>query len=176
MEATKLDRNLIFFRFILHYILSDCIYHDFIQILFRKNQNKWTRTGLIPIRFLKFIYSELATKICEISTFKSKEEISNNFVAFSEYMSFNMYISDIYLIWLDFSLFFSRLSRNWLTSSTFSLVRTKAMRITNTCSAQCKWKKHIFLLKEYEQRTMRHKIFWEMLCNILGAIHKGPLL
>ena len=73
------------------------------------------------------------------------------------------YYLDIYIIWLDFSLFFSRLSRNWLTSSTFSLVRTKAMRITNTCSAQCKWKKHIFLSKECEQRTMRHKIFWAKL-------------
>ena len=45
---------------------------------------------------LKFIYSEKATKFCEISTFllfyvvpvKSKVEISQNFVAFSEYMNF----------------------------------------------------------------------------------------
>ena len=46
---------------------------------------------------LKFIYSERATKFCEISTLplsyvvpvKSKVEISQNFVAFSEYMNFN---------------------------------------------------------------------------------------
>ena len=45
---------------------------------------------------LKFIYSEKATKFCEISTLllsyvvpvKSKLEISQNFVAFSEYMNF----------------------------------------------------------------------------------------
>ena len=45
---------------------------------------------------LKFIYSEKATKFCEISTLlltavhtvKSKVEISQNFVAFSEYMNF----------------------------------------------------------------------------------------
>ena len=45
---------------------------------------------------LKFIYSEKATKFCEISTLllsyvvpvKSKQEISQNFVAFSEYMNF----------------------------------------------------------------------------------------
>ena len=45
---------------------------------------------------VKFIYSEKATKFCEISTshltavhtFKSKVEISQNFVAFSEYMNF----------------------------------------------------------------------------------------
>ena len=45
---------------------------------------------------LKFIYSETATKFCEISTFllsyvvpvKSKVEILKNFVAFSEYMNF----------------------------------------------------------------------------------------
>ena len=47
--------------------------------------------------FLKFIYSEKATKICEISTLllshvvsvKNKVEISQNIVAFSEYMNFN---------------------------------------------------------------------------------------
>ena len=45
---------------------------------------------------LKFIYSEKATKFCEISTLllsyvvpvKSKVEISQNFVAFSEYVNF----------------------------------------------------------------------------------------
>ena len=47
---------------------------------------------------VKFIYSEKATKFCEISTLllsyimpvKSKEEISQNFVAFSEYMNFTL--------------------------------------------------------------------------------------
>ena len=46
---------------------------------------------------LKFIYSEKATKFCEIflllltavHTVKSKGKISQNFVAFSEYMNFN---------------------------------------------------------------------------------------
>ena len=46
---------------------------------------------------LKFIYSEKATKFCKISTLlltgttqdKSKVEISQNFVAFSEYMNFS---------------------------------------------------------------------------------------
>ena len=49
-------------------------------------------------RTLKFIYSEKATKFCEISTLllsyvvpvKSKVEISQNFVAFSEYMNFKV--------------------------------------------------------------------------------------
>ena len=47
---------------------------------------------------LKFIYSEKATKFCEISTLlltgttqdKSKVDILQNFVAFSEYMNFNL--------------------------------------------------------------------------------------
>ena len=47
--------------------------------------------------FLKFIHSEKATKFCEIFTIllsyvvpvKSKMKISQNFVAFSEYMNFN---------------------------------------------------------------------------------------
>ena len=46
--------------------------------------------------FVKFKYFEKATKFCEISTFllsylvsvRSKVEISQNFVAFSEYMNF----------------------------------------------------------------------------------------
>ena len=42
---------------------------------------------------LKFIYSEKATKFCEIfplllHTVKSKGKISQNFEAFSEYMNF----------------------------------------------------------------------------------------
>ena len=46
---------------------------------------------------VKFIYSEAATKFCEIfhllltvcTVVKSKGKISQNFVAFSEYMNFN---------------------------------------------------------------------------------------
>ena len=53
----------------------------------------WNSLGSIHI---KFIYSEKATKFGEISTLllsyvvpvKSKVEISQNFVAFSEYMNF----------------------------------------------------------------------------------------
>ena len=49
------------------------------------------------VLLLKFIYSVKATKICEISTVdlsnvvtvKSTVEISQKFVAFSEYMNFN---------------------------------------------------------------------------------------
>ena len=46
------------------------------------------------IYFSKFIYSEKATKFCKISTLllsyvvKSNMEISQNFVAFLEYMNF----------------------------------------------------------------------------------------
>ena len=62
----------------------------------RKNQNK-----------LKFIYSEKATKFCEISTLllttvhtvKSKVEILQNFVAFSEYMNFNTFLAFVWYDW-----------------------------------------------------------------------------
>ena len=51
-----------------------------------------------PLSWLKFIYSEKATKFCKIFTVllsyvvpvKSKVKISQNFVAFSEYMNFNV--------------------------------------------------------------------------------------
>ena len=50
------------------------------------------------VLILKFIYSEKATKFCEIfpllltavHTVKSKGKISQNFVAFLEYMNFNL--------------------------------------------------------------------------------------
>ena len=61
--------------------------------------NHWTLLVFCPIlsEFLKFIYSEEATKFCEISTLllsyvvpvKSKVEISQNFVAITEYLNFN---------------------------------------------------------------------------------------
>ena len=59
----------------------------------QRNLKFWT---LLTSRVLKFIYSEKATMFCEISTVdlsyvvtvKSKIEISQNFVAFSEYMNF----------------------------------------------------------------------------------------
>ena len=51
---------------------------------------------MVNIFELKFIYSEKATKFCKIFTLllsymvpvKNKVEISQNFVAFSEYMNF----------------------------------------------------------------------------------------
>ena len=57
----------------------------------------WENIILLHIHFLvKFIYSEKARNVCEISTVdlshvvtvKSKVEISQNFVNFSEYMKF----------------------------------------------------------------------------------------
>ena len=55
----------------------------------------------MPYAFLKFIYSEKATKFCEISTLllttvhrdKSKVDITQNFVAFSEY-NYGLYQND----------------------------------------------------------------------------------
>ena len=63
---------------------------------------------MINITFLfKFIYSEKAKKICEIVLLfyvvpvKSKAEISQNFVAFSEYMSFKF--NSTILFWQFFT-------------------------------------------------------------------------
>ena len=80
----------------------------------------------LAIVLVKFIYSEKATKFCEISTLllsfivpiKSKVEISQNFVAFSEYMNFTtiklkdfrlgMYVT-IYSTWILLKSIFSAL-------------------------------------------------------------------
>ena len=58
------------------------------------------RLDFTELKILKFINSEKATKFCEIFTLllttvhtvKSKVKISQNFVAFSEYMNFNFEI------------------------------------------------------------------------------------
>ena len=78
--------------------------------------------GKLPVleifRLLKFIYSEKATKFSEISTLflsyvvpvKSKVEISQNFVAFSEYMNFTM----VYLWFFKFVKNASTCTTLWL--------------------------------------------------------------
>ena len=61
----------------------------------------WTITTYVSAPFVKFIYSENATTFCEIfplllttvHTVKRKGKISQNFVAFSEYMNFINYFS-----------------------------------------------------------------------------------
>ena len=57
---------------------------------------------------LKFVYSEKATKFCDIFTLllsyivlvKSKVKIKQNFVAFSEYMNFTIYIEARPITWM----------------------------------------------------------------------------
>ena len=59
------------------------------------------RSKVVKFWNLKFIYPEKAPKFCEIFTtlltyvvpVKSKVKISQNFVAFSEYMNFNTSVS-----------------------------------------------------------------------------------
>ena len=63
-------------------------------------------TRMLSLSIVKFIYSEKATNVCEISTVdlsyvvtvKSTVEISQNFVAFSEYMNFTKNCSDLSLL------------------------------------------------------------------------------
>ena len=79
---------------------------------------------------LKFIYSEKATKFCKIfplllsvcTVVKSKGKISQNYVAFSEYMNFKNKINLIFLFmvsnylqsrWVDGQYFLHILSGNW---------------------------------------------------------------
>ena len=70
---------------IVHHLWKCCLVYFPIHIFLAVN------------KYIKFIYSEKATKFCEISTLllsyvmpvKSKVENSQNFVAFSEYLNFN---------------------------------------------------------------------------------------
>ena len=74
-----------------HWVLLDFIWLFWIMLAIME------RMLFVVFSFaVKFIYSEKATKFCEISTLllsvctvdKSKVEISQNFVAFSEYTNF----------------------------------------------------------------------------------------
>ena len=79
------------------------IFHPFqlflnIYFIFYKQKiNHICLSFILEFADLKFIYSEKATKFCEISPLllsyvvpvKSKVEISQKFLAFSEYMNFN---------------------------------------------------------------------------------------
>ena len=64
------------------------------------------RINVLWLYSLKFIYSEKATKFCEISTIdlsyvvpvKSTVEISQNFVVFSEYMNFKCLVINLHMI------------------------------------------------------------------------------
>ena len=61
----------------------------------------WSHHVIVHLHFLKFTYSEKATKFCEIFTLllsyvvpvKSKVKILQNLVAFSEYMNFKNIIN-----------------------------------------------------------------------------------
>ena len=63
-----------------------------------------SKGDLFAHQLVKFVYSEKATKFCEIFTLllstihtdKIKVEISHNFVAFSKYMNFNSSLSSVY--------------------------------------------------------------------------------
>ena len=67
----------------------------FVKFMYSEKTTKFDEISIIVLT-LKFIHSEKATKFCETSTLlatlctvvKSKVEISQNFVAFSEYMNF----------------------------------------------------------------------------------------
>ena len=67
----------------------------FVKFMYSEKTTKFDEICIIVLT-LKFIHSEKATKFCETSTLlatlctvvKSKVEISQNFVAFSEYMNF----------------------------------------------------------------------------------------
>ena len=67
------------------------------QDLWKTNFGQYDNVVIFGVeQMVKFIYSERATKFCEISTLllpvctivKSKVEISQNFVALSEYVNF----------------------------------------------------------------------------------------
>ena len=80
--------------------------------------------------FLKFIYSEKATKFCKIFTLilsyvvpvKSKVKISQNFVTFSEYMNFTQLLCLIHNMRQQFKLLIYALKKDKLTKNQEKIV------------------------------------------------------
>ena len=84
-----------------------------LNVLFGLQQTFCRRAGKSrQFALVKFIYSEKATKFCKIfplllttvHTVKSKGKISQNFVAFSEYMNFTINFNNSFVLmvhWLD---------------------------------------------------------------------------
>ena len=72
---------------------------NLFSVLLDRLWSSWFRVPSESPSYIKFIYSEKATKFCEIFTLllsyvvpvKSNMKISQNFVAFSEYKNFNMF-------------------------------------------------------------------------------------
>ena len=86
------SKFLVFFRGLKFWLLA----YFFILVNRAKFEPNWTNLIFDIFLLLKFVYSEKATKFCEISilllstvhTEKSKVEILHNFEAFSERMKF----------------------------------------------------------------------------------------
>ena len=107
----KNKRSVYFLIFQKNHILEDFLNDLYCapSILFVLLHHK--RVNVILVSHLKFIYSEKATQFCEIFTLflttvhtvKSKVKISQNVVAFSEYMSF----TNVYYIHFEFTLLIS---------------------------------------------------------------------
>ena len=77
------------------WIIYNCTYSLYLAIFWSDFFFVTLLKGRPEMAFVKFIYSEKATKVCEISTLdlsyvatvESFVEISQNFVVFSEYMN-----------------------------------------------------------------------------------------
>ena len=103
--------------------------HFQTSLLFLPLHHSTKRCVLTRTRLLKFIYSETATKFCEIfpllltvcTVVKNKGKISQYFVAFSEYMNFNTYIIwwYVYLCRIHFNIWslFGLIGKNIMQSS-----------------------------------------------------------
>ena len=99
-------------------------FHWYLRILSLKFQMATSkievRTCRLHAILIKFIYSEKATKFCEIFTLllsyvvpvESKVKISQNFVAFSEYMNFTKSLKKI-LNWLIYLSIWMRFGLIW---------------------------------------------------------------
>ena len=92
-----------FVNFLVNYPLN--ISNKFLSLTYdNRGSLRWSWVNFIDNFCLKIIFSEKATKFFEISTLllsyvepvKSKVEISQNFVAFSEYMNFTYYLGKLF--------------------------------------------------------------------------------
>ena len=121
---------------------------------------------------VKFIYSEKATKFCEIfklllttvHTVKSKVKISQNFVAFSEYMNFTSGMKEEKL-WETFSFFY--VANGCYLTSFFLFFRKVPFWLSNMCKNSKKWS---ILIRPQELLTAASLLLEDTRHSLIGNV------
>ena len=114
-----------YWRVSLHYIVPALLYYCAVHHQMTDNNSQCS-----IFMHVKFIYSEKSTKFCKIFTLllivctvvKSKGKVSQNFVAFSDYMNFNKIWNDTFIDGLQTTNVFIQMTLYYVLTQHFLLI------------------------------------------------------